>query len=231
MEKKEQLVNKGNHEILDNFFYPYFHKIVKYIPAWITPNQLTIIGFMGGLLSCFSLLFVTAKFGLILACLFLIFQYVFDSLDGLHARNTSQSSRFGAFYDHFFDIIFSNFLLFAIGVRFDMISPLFFFLFLTNSAFYSAVFLSYATTGVLYIPPLGGVFQILLIIVTLMITYFWDIHISLGHYITNDYLKSIIDSSSLDNLNLPKIICLLFYVVLPYSFIDTYRRNKKILLS
>lgn len=89
----------------------------KYIPATIAPNTITWIGGLSMLISyIFNTIFdpnlTEVSIPLSLLNIICILTYILtDSLDGIHARNTKQSSQIGKILDHFIDS-FSTFACF-----------------------------------------------------------------------------------------------------------------------
>ncbi len=84
----------------------------NYILKYFTPNQVTIISFLFGIMMCISIFF---KFYYI-ALLFLLINRVGDGLDGAMARLT-KTTPLGGYLDIVFDfIIYSGFLL-AFGLN------------------------------------------------------------------------------------------------------------------
>lgn len=76
-----------------------YDELVKFFPASVHPNHITLMG------GCFAILSNVAIYndwrwsGFILFTLY----HMFDNMDGKHARRTKQSSEIGAILDHFVD--------------------------------------------------------------------------------------------------------------------------------
>lgn len=93
-----------------------YRHLGKHIPQWMTPNQMTSIGALGGLFAIIAtfltrispLFFIGTLAGLIT-------HLVADDLDGYIARNRGMSSKAGAYFDLITDVLFSTFLLIAFG--------------------------------------------------------------------------------------------------------------------
>lgn len=75
--------------------------LARIIGKWFSPTQLTIIGFIFGLLSC---LFVIRRYYFIGNVLWLI-NRLFDGIDGVVARITNRQSDFGGYIDIVCDFI------------------------------------------------------------------------------------------------------------------------------
>lgn len=98
---------------LQQFLYRY---VGKFIPKNMTPNQMTLIGAIGGLLAI-AATFLTAvsKWFFAVTILGLLIHLVADDLDGYIARSRGMSSKAGAYFDLITDVLFSTFLLIALG--------------------------------------------------------------------------------------------------------------------
>lgn len=88
--------------------------ILKTVPFWnslnVTPNYLTTLSLIS---SIFSLYFLYNR-KLIGAIIFLLFRWYFDYLDGIYARTYNLVSKFGDYYDHITDLIYSFGIIFII---------------------------------------------------------------------------------------------------------------------
>ncbi len=103
---------------LETSFQQFLYKHVgKHIPKSATPNQITLIGALGGLFAIIStvlthisaLFFIGTIFGIAV-------HLVADDLDGYVARTRNMSSKAGAYFDLITDVMFSTFLLLALGL-------------------------------------------------------------------------------------------------------------------
>eukprot|EP01083_Nonionella_stella_P054052 142795_1 len=113
-----------HHDILDPYiFRPYFWTpMARCIPAWISPNAITLVGATFHFLTVMYWIYHTVDLntcsdsGTYCVMAFGVFVYQFcDNLDGIHARNTNQTSSFGCLLDHgidaFVNIVFAFFSL------------------------------------------------------------------------------------------------------------------------
>ncbi len=103
---------------LETAFQQFLYKHVgKHIPKSATPNQITLIGALGGLFAIIStvLTHISALFfiGTILG---IAVHLIADDLDGYVARTRNMSSKAGAYFDLITDVMFSTFLLLALGL-------------------------------------------------------------------------------------------------------------------
>ena len=117
MSKKEKEVIKIVPSKLENAFYPIvYNTFGKMVPKNMTPNQITLIGVLGGLfgivcalLSKLNILFLI---GTIIG---LLTHIICDDLDGYVARKRNMSSAAGAFFDLLTDILHITYLLIALS--------------------------------------------------------------------------------------------------------------------
>lgn len=101
---------------LDRWEKPLLIWLADRLPAWVTPNGLTAVGFAGSVL-CLAgyALTVWTPWGLAAASLGLVVNWFGDSLDGTLARQRRiERPRFGYFLDNGLDLVEQ--LLVAIGV-------------------------------------------------------------------------------------------------------------------
>jgi phosphatidylglycerophosphate synthase len=169
----------GNNDVIDKMLYPFIFQIAKYLPKSITPNQLTIMGSFFGLIAIFFMFFITNKIVLLLCSFFIFIWWLFDALDGIHARNTEQSSSFGGFLDHFFDTLIGAGFMFSYLVYFKIFTPLFVFIMLYRLAAQAIFFLTFAHTQSFDIPMLGSTVEVFLFITVLISYFFYDGSISI----------------------------------------------------
>lgn len=103
---------------LETGFQQFLYRYVgKYIPKGMTPNQVTLIGALGGLFAVVTTLLthISALFflGTVLG---IVIHLIADDLDGYVARSRNMSSKAGAYFDLITDVLFSTFLMLALGL-------------------------------------------------------------------------------------------------------------------
>ena len=211
---------------------PYEKKLLVYLaermPAWVTSDMLTFVGFVGALvvatgyaLSNLNLQWLwLANFGFFL-------NWFGDSLDGSLARvRNTQRKTYGFFLDHNVDVINECIMFTGVGL-----SPL------VNMTFMAGVLVAYLTLSVyVYIDcylkgehrlTYGGLgpteFRILAVIVNCLFIYIpalsqWKRHIVLFH---NEFEFGVLDGIAVA----VSFILFFFYVV---SFIKDIRYYKRI---
>lgn len=103
---------------LETGFQQFLYKHVgKHIPKRMTPNDMTLVGALGGLAAIiFTLLTNISPWFFLGTVLGIAVHLTADDLDGYIARNRGMSSRAGAYFDLITDVLFSTFLLLAFGL-------------------------------------------------------------------------------------------------------------------
>lgn len=133
---KQHKYVSGKLTALDNKMTPFWNACVEYLPLWMAPNLVTLIGFVI-LLSSALLMIVTMNpvdFS-VPGCVMVwgafagVIYQTLDAIDGKQARRLGKSSPLGQLFDHGCDAILTSFWLFifllSIGVT---NSPLEFFI-------------------------------------------------------------------------------------------------------
>jgi len=100
--------------------------MARHMPPWVSPDQLTMLGFVGALVCAAG--YVGSRWSLAylwLTCLGLILNWVGDSLDGNLARvRQIERPRYGFFIDHTSDLFSQAIVFLSMGVsacaRFDV---------------------------------------------------------------------------------------------------------------
>jgi phosphatidylglycerophosphate synthase len=102
-----------DHSITTKLFTPWWNFIVRFVPATVAPNILSLAGLIC-ILYFFNLAFNYADempYACSFAGVILVFMYVsLDAIDGKHARNTGNSSPLGELFDHSCDNVSVPFL-------------------------------------------------------------------------------------------------------------------------
>lgn len=118
MMHKEEKVKKIIPSKLETGLQQFLYRTIgERLPKWMTPNQITLIGALGGLFGIICALLVRLSiFFLIGTILGLICHLVCDDLDGYVARKRSMTSTAGGFFDLLTDILHITFLLIAMAL-------------------------------------------------------------------------------------------------------------------
>lgn len=117
-EKYKNPVKKIIPSRLETGFQKFLYKYVGiHIPKSMTPNQVTLIGALGGLFAIIStFLTYISPFFFIGTLAGLALHLIADDLDGYVARTRNMSSKAGAYFDLITDVLFSTFLILAFGL-------------------------------------------------------------------------------------------------------------------
>lgn len=117
-EKYKNPVKKIIPSRLETGFQKFLYKYVgTHIPKSMTPNQVTLIGALGGLFAIIStFLTYISPFFFIDTLAGLALHLIADDLDGYVARTRNMSSKAGAYFDLITDVLFSTFLILAFGL-------------------------------------------------------------------------------------------------------------------
>lgn len=106
----------GEYTKLDNLMNVFWYKLLDFLPPYLAPNMITLIGFIGVVLSTI-LLYFSGRFEdpkptwVILFTVFTQFVYqTMDALDGKQARKINLSTPMGALFDHGIDCLCLAFL-------------------------------------------------------------------------------------------------------------------------
>lgn len=109
---KEQLENIKNwkyfainESIIDEFLNPIYDIIINYTPIYISPNLITLTGFLCSLFIWFIVENFYTPILIPLIIMFYCIMSILDSLDGKQARKIKNSTPMGEMLDHSVDIV------------------------------------------------------------------------------------------------------------------------------
>jgi phosphatidylglycerophosphate synthase len=110
-------LRRVNESVLGALEKPALAWIAQRLPAWVLPNHLTALGFLGAWLTAAG--FVLSRWSmswLWLACVGLLANWFGDSLDGTLARRRRiERPRYGFFVDHTSDLFSQAIIFLAVG--------------------------------------------------------------------------------------------------------------------
>lgn len=116
--KGSQEHERINQILLGALERPALNWLAKHMPAWVTPDMLTLLGLAATVLTAVS--YVLTNYNplfLFLACLGIVINWFGDSLDGTLARYRKiERPRYGFFIDHAIDGIGEVLVLFGVGL-------------------------------------------------------------------------------------------------------------------
>lgn len=117
MNNEEQKIKKIIPSKLETGFQQFLYKTLgKMIPAKMTPNQITLIGALGGLVGIIcAFLSRISPFFLIGTICGLCCHLICDDLDGYVARSRNMTSKAGGYFDLLTDILHITYLIIALA--------------------------------------------------------------------------------------------------------------------
>lgn len=117
VEQKEEKVKKIIPSKLETGFQQFLYKTVgKHIPKNMTPNQITLIGAIGGLIGIICAFLAKINPLFLIGTIFgLLCHLICDDLDGYVARTRNMSSTAGGFFDLLTDILHITYLIVALA--------------------------------------------------------------------------------------------------------------------
>lgn len=215
-------------DVIYRYTYYALQSIAPRIPKSIRPNQITWTAFICSMLSCAFLYFIHTPAAYLYWVLFNTLWYIFDALDGMHARITKQSSEFGGFLDHFLDNVFFTVMFTVFAIKFDLLHPFYIFIILARFTLCTVVFLVQNHTGKMYLSKFSGGGELLFMTTVMLLSYYYP-HFNLLHYLHNATLLNIATWLNLDTGVFMKII-LIFYLIgmIPQYWIQYHFAREKL---
>jgi len=112
----EQKLEKYSTSPFERWFEDVCQKWVPFVPNRVSPNQLTILGFLGSVVAGFSFFMASYNRLFFLIAIFGLFVHlVLDNVDGAVARARNLTSQKGQFLDIFTDSIGIAFIFLGVG--------------------------------------------------------------------------------------------------------------------
>ena len=110
-----KISDKNFDSVVDNVMYNLSDNISPILYKYnITPNQITVLGIITGLMASYYLYIDELH----LSLLFITLSCFFDNLDGHHARKYKLTSKFGDLLDHIGDIIKVCCLIYVLYIKY-----------------------------------------------------------------------------------------------------------------
>lgn len=209
-------------DVIYRYTYYALQGVAPRIPASIHPNQLTWTAFFFSMTSCVFLYFIHTPVAYLCWVFFNLLWYIFDALDGMHARISGQKSEFGGFLDHFLDNVYFIFMFSVFVVKFNLLFPLYIFIILCRFTICTVVFLVQNHTGKMYLTKFSGGGELLLMTAVMILSY-CSPHFNLLHHINDPTLLSIATWLHLDSGVFMKITLLLYILGIVPNSIQQYR--------
>ena len=221
-------------EEINDVIYLYTYRVLRrvalLIPASIKPNQISFLAFFCSMTSCVFLYFISSPAAFLYWIFFNTLWYVFDTLDGMHARITDQTSEFGGFLDHFFDNVYFLFMFSVFIVKFHLLHPFYIFIILMRFTICTVVFLVQNHTGKMYLSKFSGGGEFLLMTGVMLLSYALP-HFNLLPYITSPILLKAAVWLSLDSGVFMKLILIFYLIGMLPSFVAQYLFARRELCS
>jgi len=209
-----------DHDIVDAFLYPLLGKIDKYIPKKVTPNTITFIGFLFGISGSLTLILIKDPIALIICSALILLYISCDCLDGLHARNTNQTSILGYYVDVCTDQICTMLFSLAIMIRFDLFSPFFILVFFLRNSINTFAFISKSITGYILIPKVGPGAETILYCILFLLIFFFNDPIFYHFNFTNKNIEKPMLYLGFNNLTMIKSFFIIYFFTVIKNFSD-----------
>eukprot|EP01137_Pigoraptor_chileana_P016880 Opistho-2@74082 len=132
----------------------FWNWLVLYIPLWIAPNLITIVGLVINIATTLVLVWFSSnadkdapEWAYLLCALGVFLYQTLDAIDGKQARRTKTSSPLGEMFDHGCDSVSIAFLVYGTGIALKLgpTMPLIVLCMLFMAAFFCAHWQTYVT--------------------------------------------------------------------------------------
>ncbi|OGT26214.1 MAG: hypothetical protein A3I77_06215 [Gammaproteobacteria bacterium RIFCSPLOWO2_02_FULL_42_14] len=215
-------VPSGYEDYVYRFMYFILLPVVPFIPKCITPNQITILSFISAMTGTILLYVIQTPVAFLYWILFNFLWLVFDSLDGMHARLTQQTSEFGGFLDHALDCIYFVFMWTVIAIKFDLFYPVYVYILMLRTTSATLVFLTQFHTGKMMLSKFSGGLEFMLMNVVMLFAYYYP-NFNPALYTTNSFLLHWIHLLHLEQGALMKLILFVYFFGVPIYTIMQFR--------
>ncbi|OGT41333.1 MAG: hypothetical protein A3F13_01340 [Gammaproteobacteria bacterium RIFCSPHIGHO2_12_FULL_40_19] len=230
MLEKKVIVPADYNDYVYRFTYYVLSRVAPYIPKGITPNQITLFAFLCAMTANIFLLLIQTPAAYLYWLLFNFMWFIFDALDGMHARLTQQSSEFGAFLDHALDNIYFLFMLTAFVIKFDLTHVLYIYIIILRITAAVMVFTVQCHTKRLYLGKFTGGLEFLLFSSAMLLSYYYS-HLNLQFVTKNPLLLECINALNLQQGVFMKLALLVYFVGVPINMVLQFRFVRKVLLN
>lgn len=157
--------------------------VVKVIPAWISPNMITMVNACVIVLM-FALCTISPRLApldrllaLFGAAVAMFSSMILDSVDGMHARRTNQTSKLGEFLDHWLDTVHVPLVSSSIALMLEVPAVILGLTLLSSVTIYHAQLALYHRGGKFVHPPTSGmeaqVIATVLLLTSGVVFYLW----------------------------------------------------------
>jgi phosphatidylglycerophosphate synthase len=120
-------IRNENRDVSYRYLAPLYGRIAAKVPRQISPNQLSLLGLGCAVMAATVLMAWSDPLACLAAGVLVLLFGMFDCIDGMHARNTGQSSLFGAYLDAVVDVMMAAIIYPALIVRYELYAPIYVF--------------------------------------------------------------------------------------------------------
>eukprot|EP00096_Caligus_rogercresseyi_P012902 TRINITY_DN5566_c0_g1_i3.p1 TRINITY_DN5566_c0_g1~~TRINITY_DN5566_c0_g1_i3.p1 ORF type:complete len:239 (+),score=7.21 TRINITY_DN5566_c0_g1_i3:65-781(+) len=124
---KKHKYSTTNVSLLDPYFQKWWCGVIEYVPLWVAPNLLTMMGLVVNIVTTLVLIYETNNattdapaYAWFLGAFGLFFYQTLDAIDGKQARRTNSSTPLGELFDHGCDSITTVFVSITAGCCFRL---------------------------------------------------------------------------------------------------------------
>ncbi len=221
------VIGKGNNDLVDRLAYPHLVKLQRFIPRTVTPNSISWTGFFSVVIATSTLMLVKHPVALLVFVVFILAYSALDCLDGIHARMTGQTSRFGEFLDHFLDQLSSLLVWFSLLLRFDLFTPIYVFIVLSVMTINTLAFVYRALSGHLYVGALGPTTNLVALCIGFIAIFVFDDPVLFTIRTANPDVMRVLVAQNVSSITIAKLALLTPLLSLWYSFYMFYGLAKQ----
>ena len=120
-------IRNENRDVSYRYLAPLYGRIAAKVPKQVSPNQLSLLGLGCAIMAAAVLIAWSDPLACLPAGVLVLLFGMFDCIDGMHARNTGQSSLFGAYLDSVVDVMMAGMIYPALIVRYQLYAPIYVF--------------------------------------------------------------------------------------------------------
>lgn len=120
-------IRNENRDVSYRYLAPLYGRIAAKVPKQVSPNQLSLMGLGCAVMAAAVLMAWSDPLACLPAGVLVLLFGMFDCIDGMHARNTGQSSLFGAYLDAVVDVLMAGIIYPALIVRYQLYAPIYVF--------------------------------------------------------------------------------------------------------
>jgi phosphatidylglycerophosphate synthase len=211
---------------------PLYHRIAAQVPASVTPNFLTALGFGCAVAVAALLIGWRSPHACVVAAVFGLLSGMFDCIDGIHARDTGQTTSFGAYLDAAADAVMAGMIYPALIIRYQLYAPIFIFTACFRPVVACLIHACTAETRVRIDPEFGSVSENMTIAAVLFAAWAFPASVELIAWSPpNSWLTSVLIAQKLEDLTIVKVALLFAAIALPITAIRSLIQTRSMLLS